>query len=58
MSLEKIIGWACVVVLTFTASGQLPQLQYWIWRAQAQVVEASRTSHWGSPRFFPREHLN
>lgn len=53
MNLDKLIAYAAVVAASLT--GQLPKLQLWIWKAQAQVVRESRTSNWGSPRFFPEK---
>ncbi len=52
MNLEKLMTWIAGVVIAFSAAGKLDVLQAWIWRTQAQVVYASRTSTWGSPRFF------
>ncbi len=52
MNLDKLFAWVVGVVLVFAASGRLDILQNWIWRAQAKVVYESRTSTWGSPRFF------
>ncbi len=52
MNLDKLFAWAVRVVLVFAASGRLDILQNWIWWAQAKVVYESRTSTWGSPRFF------
>ncbi len=53
MNLDKLFSWIAVVVIAFAIVGKLDVLQAWIWRAQAQVVYQSRTSTWGSPRFFP-----
>ncbi len=53
MNLDKLLATVVSVVLVFAASGRLDILQNWIWRAQAKVVYESRTSTWGSPRFFP-----
>ncbi len=52
MNLDKLFAWVVGVVLVCAASGRLDTLQNWIWRAQARVVYESRTSTWGSPRFF------
>lgn len=57
MNLDKLFAWVIGVVIAFAAAGQLDVLQAWIWRAQAQVVYQSRTSTWGSPRFFNKEPL-
>ncbi len=53
MNLDKLFIWVIGVVMAFSISGQLDVLQTWIWRAQAHVVYTSRSSAWGSPRFFP-----
>lgn len=52
MNLEKLFTWIIGVVIAFAATGQLDVLQAWVWRAQAKVIYESRTSTWGSPRFF------
>jgi hypothetical protein len=53
MNFDKLYTWAIGVVLAFATVGKLDTLQMWIWRAQAHVIHESRTSTWGSPRFFP-----
>lgn len=53
MNLDKLISWTIGAVLAFAAYGQLDTLQLWIWRAQARIIYESRSSTWGSPRFFP-----
>ncbi len=55
MNLDKLAAWAMGIVIAFAAAGRLDVLQSWIWRAQAQVLYESRTSTWGSPRFFPNQ---
>ena len=52
MNLDKLFAWIIGVVIAFAAKGQLDVLQAWVWRAQAKVIYESRTSTWGSPRFF------
>lgn len=52
MNLDKLITWVAAVVLLFAGTGNLDVLQKWVWRAQAQVIYESRSSNWGSPRFF------
>lgn len=54
MNLDKLFTWIACVVIAFTVMGRLDVLQAWIWRAQAKVIYESRTSTWGSPRFFPQ----
>lgn len=53
MNLDKLFSWIAGIVIAFAVVGKLDVLQMWIWRAQARVVYESRTSTWGSPRFFP-----
>lgn len=55
MNLDKMFAWIIAVVFAFAAVGELDLIQNWIWRAQARVIHESRTSTWGSPRFFPRK---
>ncbi len=53
MNLEKLFIWITGIVLAYASTGQLDTLQAWIWNAQAKVIYESRSSQWGSPRFFP-----
>jgi len=55
MNLDKLFTWITGIVIAFAATGQLDLLQSWIWKAQAKVIYESRTSTWGSPRFFRPE---
>ena len=57
MNLDKLFAWIIGIVLMFAAAGQLDVLQSWVWQAQAKVIYESRSSNWGSPRFFPRGAL-
>lgn len=57
MNLENLTKWICGFVLAAAVTGQLPKLQLWIWKAQAQVMRESKTSNWGSPRFFPAQRF-
>lgn len=57
MNLDKIFTWIAGVVIAFAITGQLDLLQAWIWKAQAKVMYESRTSTWGSPRFFSSKSL-
>ena len=52
MNLDKLMALVIKVVLLFAGTGNLDVLQKWVWKAQAQVVYESRSSTWGSPRFF------
>ncbi len=57
MNLDKLFAWVISVVIGFAATGNLDVLQRWIWRAQAKVIYESRSSQWGSPRFFTATKL-
>lgn len=57
MGLEKVISFAATVVLMAAATGNLDKLQMWVWKAQAKVIYESRSSNWGSPRFFPEQQF-
>lgn len=52
MNLDKLMAWIVAVVLLYATTGSLDQLQKWVWKAQANVIYESRSSTWGSPRFF------
>lgn len=52
MNLDKLMAWVVGVVLLFAGTGNLDVLQKWIWKAQAKAIYESRSSTWGSPRFF------
>jgi hypothetical protein len=52
MNLEKLFIWITGIVIAFASTGQLDTLQDWIWKSQAKVIYESRSSNWGSPRFF------
>ena len=56
MNLEKLMTWIVGIVIAFSAAGKLDILQTWIWKAQAKVIYESRSSNWGSPRFFQRSN--
>lgn len=57
MNLDKLFAWVVGVVMMFAVTGKLDVLQAWIWRAQAKLIYESRSSAWGSPRFFPQGSL-
>ena len=52
MNLDKPFTWVIGVVFVFAAAGKLEIPQNWIWKTQAKVIYESRSSAWGSPRFF------
>ena len=55
--IEKLMPLAVSVVLMAAATGNIDRLQMWVWKAQAKVIQESRTSNWGSPRFFPERQF-
>ena len=55
MNCEKLISLAASIVIGAAALGRLDSFQRWIWTAQAKVAYESRSSNWGSPRFFRQE---
>lgn len=57
MNLDKLFTWIVGVVIAFAMTGNLDTLQRWILRAQAKVIYESRTSTWGSPRFFSNNQI-
>ena len=56
MNLDKMFAWVVGVVFAFATVGKLDVLQAWAWRAQAKVIYESRSSSWGSPRFFTQKN--
>lgn len=52
MNLDKMFLWIIGIVISFAFAGDLQYLQRRIWSAQAKVIEESKSSKWGSPRFF------
>jgi len=57
MNFDKALTWIAGIVLAAAVTGQLPKLQLMIWKAQAKVIRESRTSTWGSPRFWPNQRF-
>lgn len=53
MNLDKLFAWVISLVILSASIGKINALQAWIWKSQAQSIYNSRTSTWGSPRFFP-----
>ncbi len=52
MNFDKLFSWAAGIVIAAALAGNLDSLQHWILIAQVKTINASRTSNWGSPRFF------
>ncbi len=52
MNYDKLATWAMGIVIAAALIGQFDRLQLLIWKAQANVLYESRSSNWGSPRFF------
>ncbi len=55
MSLDKISSFAITVVIMAAMAGNLDRLNHWVQVATAKVLWESRTSAWGSPRFWPEQ---
>jgi len=55
MNLDKLFAWVIGFVFVFGAAGHLDVLQNWIWQAQTKMIYESRSSAWGSARFFPNK---
>ena len=53
MGMEKVGQFAVTVVIAAAVAGHLDSLNRWVQVATAKLVWESRTSTWGSPRFFP-----
>ena len=49
MGIENIIKMAVALVMAAAITGHLPQATMAIRQAQAQLLQQSRASHWGSP---------
>jgi hypothetical protein len=49
MNIDKFIKLALVFVIAAAATGHLPAFTTAIRRAQVQLLQESRASHWGSP---------
>ncbi len=58
MNFDKLTAGIISLVIIAASTGQLPKLQLWIWKAQAKLIHESRTSTWGSPRFFPKQNFS
>lgn len=57
MNFDKIIPLIAAVVIAAAAAGKLDALTLWVYKAQAKLVYESRSSAWGSPRFFPEHSI-
>ena len=56
MSLDKISSFAITVVIMAAMAGNLDRLNRWVQVATAKVLWESRSSAWGSPRFWPERN--
>jgi hypothetical protein len=52
MNIEKLFIWITGIVIASASIDQLDALQDWVWKSQTKVIYESRSSNWGSPRFF------
>lgn len=54
MNIQGLVTWLAGLVIAAACIGHLEDLQRWIWIAELRLTSDSKTSSWGSPRFFPR----
>ncbi|MNL36072.1 hypothetical protein D3C87_1581390 [compost metagenome] len=52
MNLGNLIFWSASVITALAGVHNIDSIQRTIWKAQARLIYESRTSNWGSPRFF------
>lgn len=52
MNLDKLMASVVAVILVFAGTGNLQVFHKLVWKAQAKIIYESRSSTWGSPRFF------
>lgn len=57
MNFDKLFAWITIIVLGFSTADNLDTLQRWVLAAQSKVIAESKTSNWGSPRFFPNRNF-
>ncbi|HWU43547.1 MAG TPA: hypothetical protein VN132_08920, partial [Bdellovibrio sp.] len=50
-----LIFWSVTVITGLAGTYNIDAIQMAIWKAQAKLVYESRTTTWGSPRFFKNE---
>ncbi len=58
MNLGKLTDFAITVVFAVAVAGYLPGFNRWVYLQTAKLLYTSRTSSWGSPRFFPGNGTN
>lgn len=56
MGLDNVIKIAVALVMAAALTGHLPQITMAVHRAQAQLLQESRASHWGSPDLLFSHH--
>lgn len=52
MNFDKLTDFAITVVLVAALMGNLDSLTKWVYAQRAKLLYESRTSTWGSPKFF------
>jgi hypothetical protein len=57
MNFSKLTDFAIVIVMAALISGRLPELNRWVHLQTAKLLYSSRSSTWGSPRFFSEHRL-
>ena len=53
--IKKLADFAVAVVITAAMMGNTGRLNHWVQLATTKVLWESRSSNWGSPRFFPEK---
>ncbi len=57
MNLGRLSEFAIGVVIAAALAGNLGTLTRWVERQTAELLWSSRSSTWGSPRFWPEQDL-
>lgn len=57
MGFDKIGQIAATIVVAAALAGNLDKFNHWVQVATAKIVWESRSSTWGSPKFWPEEKI-
>jgi hypothetical protein len=57
MGIDNIVKMAVALVMAAAITGHLPEATMAIRRAQVQLLQDSRASHWGSPDLLYRHKM-
>lgn len=55
MNFTDLLKWATGIVIGWSAIHNIDSIRHEILKAQAKLIYESRTTTWGSPRFFSRD---